>query len=143
MAERYIGTVKWFSAPKGYGFIGRDDGEEDVFVHFSAIQMEGYKRLKEGQEVEFSIEDGPKGLQAANVILAGKVAAEETPEISQDAELTEETVEEEIEETTEEAVEEEIEETTEGAVEEEIEEITEEAVEEEIEEITEEAFEEI
>ncbi len=70
MSERYIGTVKWFSAPKGYGFIGRDDGEDDVFVHFSAIQMEGYKRLKEGQEVEFSIEDGPKGLQAANVILA-------------------------------------------------------------------------
>ena len=70
MSERYIGTVKWFSAPKGYGFIGRNDGEEDVFVHFSAIQMEGYKRLKEGQAVEFSIEDGPKGLQAANVILA-------------------------------------------------------------------------
>jgi len=67
MTERYTGTVKWFSAPKGYGFIGREDGEEDVFVHFSAVQMEGYKRLKEGQEVEFSIEDGPKGLQAANV----------------------------------------------------------------------------
>jgi CspA family cold shock protein len=106
MAERYIGTVKWFSAPKGYGFIGRDDGEDDVFVHFSAIQMEGYKRLKEGQEVEFSIEDGPKGLQAANVILAGKAATEETPETSQDAELTEKTFEEEIEETTEEAFEE-------------------------------------
>jgi len=75
MAERYIGTVKWFSAPKGYGFIGREDGEEDVFVHFSAIQMEGYKRLKEGQAVEFSIEDGPKGLQAANVILAETEAA--------------------------------------------------------------------
>lgn len=70
MSERYVGTVKWFSAPKGYGFIGRNDGEEDVFVHFSAIQMEGYKRLREGQQVEFSIEDGPKGLQAANVILA-------------------------------------------------------------------------
>lgn len=70
MAERYIGTVKWFSAPKGYGFIGRENGEDDVFVHFSAIQMEGYKRLKEGQEVEFSIEEGPKGLQASNVILA-------------------------------------------------------------------------
>lgn len=79
MTERYIGTVKWFSAPKGYGFIGRNDGEEDVFVHFSAIQMEGYKRLKEGQEVEFSIEDGPKGLQAANVILASESAEEETP----------------------------------------------------------------
>jgi CspA family cold shock protein len=81
MAERYIGTVKWFSAPKGYGFIGREDGEEDVFVHFSAIQMEGYKRLKEGQAVEFSIEDGPKGLQAANVILhEGEEPQEETSE---------------------------------------------------------------
>jgi CspA family cold shock protein len=81
MAERYIGTVKWFSAPKGYGFIGRSDGEEDVFVHFSAIQMEGYKRLKEGQTVEFSIEDGPKGLQAANVILAeSEEAVVEMPE---------------------------------------------------------------
>lgn len=69
MAERFFGTVKWFNATKGYGFIGRDEGE-DVFVHFSAIQMEGYKRLKEGQKVEFSIEDGPKGLQAADVILA-------------------------------------------------------------------------
>ena len=67
MSERYSGTVKWFNATKGYGFIGRDDGE-DVFVHFSAIQMEGYRRLKEGQKVEFSIENGPKGLQAANVV---------------------------------------------------------------------------
>jgi cold shock protein len=75
MAERYIGIVKWFSAPKGYGFIGREDGEEDVFVHFSAIQMEGYKRLKEGQAVEFTIEEGPKGLQAANVVLAEEEAA--------------------------------------------------------------------
>jgi CspA family cold shock protein len=48
--------------------IGRDDGGEDVFVHFSAIQMDGYRRLKEGQKVEFSIEQGPKGLQAANVV---------------------------------------------------------------------------
>ena len=92
MAERYIGTVKWFSAPKGYGFIGRDDGEEDVFVHFSAIQMEGYKRLKEGQTVEFTIEEGPKGLQAANVILAEEEAIP-TEETSTD------TVEVEIEET--------------------------------------------
>ncbi len=66
MAERIVGTVKWFNATKGYGFIGRDDGE-DVFVHFSAIQMEGYKRLAEGQKVEFSVEQGPKGLQAAEV----------------------------------------------------------------------------
>ncbi|MCB2209677.1 cold-shock protein [bacterium] len=85
MSERYVGTVKWFSAPKGYGFIGRNDGEDDVFVHFSAIQMEGYKRLKEGQEVEFSIEDGPKGLQAANVILASEGAEE--PVMEMDADL--------------------------------------------------------
>lgn len=69
MSERYHGTIKWFSAPKGYGFIGREDGD-DIFVHFSAIQMEGYKRLKEGQKVEFSIEEGPKGLQAAEVKIA-------------------------------------------------------------------------
>ncbi len=67
MSERFVGTVKWFNATKGYGFIGRDDGE-DVFVHFSAIDMDGYKRLREAQKVEFSVEDGPKGLQAANVI---------------------------------------------------------------------------
>ncbi|MEJ5202890.1 MAG: cold-shock protein [Anaerolineales bacterium] len=67
MSERYTGTVKWFNATKGYGFIGRGDGTEDVFVHFSAIQMEGYKKLLEGQKVEFSIEQGPKGLQAADV----------------------------------------------------------------------------
>ena len=66
MEERIVGTVKWFNPTKGYGFIGREGGE-DVFVHFSAINMEGYRRLKEGQNVEFSIEDGPKGLQAANV----------------------------------------------------------------------------
>ncbi len=67
MSDRYVGTVKWFNATKGYGFIGREEGD-DVFVHFSAIQMEGYRRLKEGQQVEFSIEEGPKGLQAANVV---------------------------------------------------------------------------
>ena len=67
MNERMTGTVKWFNPIKGYGFIGREDGE-DVFVHFSAIQMEGYRRLNKGQEVEFSFEDGPKGLQATVVI---------------------------------------------------------------------------
>ncbi len=60
------GTVKWFSNEKGYGFISRADGE-DVFVHFSAIQGEGFKTLTEGQEVEFDVVDGPKGQQAANV----------------------------------------------------------------------------
>ncbi len=64
--ERFVGTVKWFNATKGFGFIGRDGGE-DVFVHFSAIQMEGYKRLEENQKVEFSVEQGPKGLKATNV----------------------------------------------------------------------------
>ncbi|MHB0924610.1 MAG: cold-shock protein [Bellilinea sp.] len=67
MSDRFVGTVKWFNPAKGYGFIGRDDGE-DVFVHFSAIEMNGYKQLKEGQKVEFSIEKGNKGLQAAAVI---------------------------------------------------------------------------
>jgi len=66
MTERIVGTVKWFNARKGYGFIGRDEGE-DIFVHFSAIQMEGYRRLDEGQTVEFVIQEGPKGTQAAEV----------------------------------------------------------------------------
>jgi len=62
------GTVKWFSNEKGYGFIERGDGEEDVFVHFTAIQMDGYKTLTEGQRVEFEVVQGDKGLQAANVV---------------------------------------------------------------------------
>jgi CspA family cold shock protein len=73
MSERILGTVKWFNAAKGYGFIGREDGE-DVFVHFSSIQMNGYRRLEKGQQVEFSIEDGPKGLQAASVVPLGVVS---------------------------------------------------------------------
>jgi len=60
------GTVKWFSNEKGFGFIEREGGE-DVFVHFSAITMDGYKSLTEGQRVEFEVVQGPKGLQAANV----------------------------------------------------------------------------
>lgn len=67
MNERISGTVKWFNAAKGYGFLGRDDGE-DVFVHYTAIQMDGYRRLEQGQMVEFSVEEGPKGLQAVNVV---------------------------------------------------------------------------
>jgi cold shock protein len=67
MSDRFVGTVKWFNATKGYGFIGRDGGD-DVFVHFSAITMDGYRSLKQDQKVEFEIEQGPKGLQAANVI---------------------------------------------------------------------------
>lgn len=60
------GKVKWFNAEKGYGFISTEDGK-DVFVHFSAIQIEGYKSLEEGQAVNFEINDGPKGPQATNV----------------------------------------------------------------------------
>jgi cold shock protein len=66
MAERIQGTVKWFNGSKGYGFLSRDGGE-DVFVHFSAIQGDGFRNLTEGQKVEFSVEKGPKGLQATNV----------------------------------------------------------------------------
>ena len=61
------GTVKWFNNSKGYGFISRASGD-DVFVHYSSINMEGYRRLDEGQEVEFAIEEGPKGVQAAEVV---------------------------------------------------------------------------
>ena len=67
MSERITGTVKWFNGAKGYGFIAREGGE-DVFVHFSAIQGEGYRNLEEGQKVEFAIQKGPKGLQAADVV---------------------------------------------------------------------------
>ncbi len=63
------GTVKWFNDQKGYGFIAQEDGP-DVFVHFSAIQSEGFKTLSEGQDVEFEVVDGPKGPQAANVVSA-------------------------------------------------------------------------
>ena len=66
MTERETGTVKWFNDGKGYGFISREEGE-DVFVHYSAIEGEGFRTLREGQQVEFSVEQGPKGLQAANV----------------------------------------------------------------------------
>jgi CspA family cold shock protein len=68
MSEKVLGTVKWFNGSKGFGFIEREDGD-DVFVHFTAIQADGYRTLEEGQRVEFEIEQGPKGLQAANVTL--------------------------------------------------------------------------
>lgn len=61
------GTVKWFNAEKGYGFISQPDGEADVFVHHSAIRMDGYRVLEEGQNVEFEVEEGPKGLMAKEV----------------------------------------------------------------------------
>ncbi len=67
MSERIRGVVKWFSPEKGYGFITREDGP-DVFVHFSAIQSDGYRKLVESEEVEFEITRGPKGEQASNVV---------------------------------------------------------------------------
>lgn len=69
-AMRNQGTVKWFNSAKGYGFIQRPEGN-DVFVHYSAIQEEGYKTLEEGQSVEFDIVEGPRGEQASNVTKAG------------------------------------------------------------------------
>jgi cold shock protein len=66
MAERVTGTVKWFNESKGYGFIQRESGP-DVFVHHSAIRGEGFRNLQEGQNVEFNVEQGPKGLQATDV----------------------------------------------------------------------------
>ena len=70
MSERVSGTVKWFNGSKGYGFIEREGGA-DVFVHFSAIQGEGFRNLEEGQKVEFDIEQDPKGLRQANVTVVG------------------------------------------------------------------------
>ena len=62
------GTVKWFNESKGYGFLSQDNGGKDVFVHFSAIQGDGFRTLKENQAVTFDVEDGPKGPQASNVV---------------------------------------------------------------------------
>ncbi|MEJ2344023.1 MAG: cold-shock protein [Gammaproteobacteria bacterium] len=62
------GSVKWFNESKGYGFIAQDNGGDDVFVHFSAIQGTGFKTLTEGQKVSFDVQQGPKGPQAANVV---------------------------------------------------------------------------
>ncbi|MDH5409187.1 MAG: cold-shock protein [Gammaproteobacteria bacterium] len=62
------GTIKWFNESKGFGFISQDDGGKDVFVHFSAIQGDGFRTLSEGQAVSFDVENGPKGPQASNVV---------------------------------------------------------------------------
>jgi len=68
MSQRIPGTVKWYNSVKGYGFICSDKGD-DIFVHFSALHGKGIHMLEEGQRVEFSVEDNPKGLQATNVVL--------------------------------------------------------------------------
>ncbi len=71
MADKETGVVKWFSANKGYGFITRDDGGSDIFVHFSAINSDGYRSLDEGQRVEFTVADGEKGPQAQDCSVLG------------------------------------------------------------------------
>jgi CspA family cold shock protein len=68
MSETVKGTVKWFNESKGYGFLSQPEGE-DIFVHYTSIQGNGFRTLKEGQEVEFNVERGPKGLQASNVTI--------------------------------------------------------------------------
>jgi CspA family cold shock protein len=68
MSERVTGVVKWFNNAKGFGFITMADRDDDIFVHFRAIQGDGYRSLAEGQEVEFSLVEGPKGLQAEEVV---------------------------------------------------------------------------
>jgi CspA family cold shock protein len=68
MTKRLVGTIKWYNTAKGYGFIGYEGGD-DVFVHFSSILMDGQRRIEKGQQVEFSVEESPKGLQAASVVV--------------------------------------------------------------------------
>ncbi len=68
MSETVKGTVKWFNEARGYGFLSQPEGE-DIFVHYTSIQGNGFRTLKEGQEVEFTVERGPKGLQASNVTI--------------------------------------------------------------------------
>jgi len=70
MADRETGTIKWFDAKKGYGFISREEGE-DIFVHYSAIQGDGYRVLEEGQKVEFEVIQGKKGLESRNLTVLG------------------------------------------------------------------------
>ncbi|HHC72245.1 MAG TPA: hypothetical protein ENK54_05045 [Thiotrichales bacterium] len=80
-----VGTVKWFSNAKGYGFIVTEEGDEDIFAHFSVIEMEGYKTLKQGQTVEFEASPGPKGLQATWIRAVEQKGQEGGSELNEDA----------------------------------------------------------
>ena len=71
MSERVQGTVKWFNGDKGYGFISREDGD-DLFVHYSEIQTDGFRTLREGDKVEFEVTQGKKGLQASSVVVVNE-----------------------------------------------------------------------
>jgi CspA family cold shock protein len=68
MSNKVQGTVKWFNEDKGYGFIERDDGGDDVFLHFSALSQSGFKTIEESAKVEFTVEQGPKGAKASDVV---------------------------------------------------------------------------
>jgi CspA family cold shock protein len=81
------GTVKWFNDAKGFGFIQPDGGGADAFAHFSAIQMEGFKSLKEGQRVDFELTQGAKGLMAANILATSETPAMSKPPVPQDSQL--------------------------------------------------------
>ena len=72
--DRFQGTVKWFDGKKGYGFIARDDGEKDCFVHYSGIVGNGFRELREGQKVEFGVESSPKGPKAVEVVVLEEAA---------------------------------------------------------------------
>jgi CspA family cold shock protein len=80
-----IGKVKWFNNAKGYGFILPDDGGDDLFAHYSSIEMDGYKTLKAGQDVEFEVLEGPKGLHAVNIRSTGEAGVTVEPEAFQGA----------------------------------------------------------
>lgn len=78
-----IGTVKWFNNAKGYGFILPEGGGEDLFAHYSSIQMDGYKTLKAGQQVNYDLIQGPKGLHATNISPVGHIPAQQNPSADQ------------------------------------------------------------
>ena len=87
------GTVKWFNNAKGYGFVLSEDKQEDLFIHYSSIQMDGYKSLKAGQEVEYDVQEGPKGMHAVNIRSSGsggesaEIGADVSPDVGNEDNL--------------------------------------------------------